>query len=204
MTDNSRFCNMHCHHGFGGGSELVSVVVPGTFPLESLEFHPWDLPEKYTGLPEEFSRKLKQCCALGEIGLDRLRGPELPVQLRYLEELLDLAQREHKPVVFHCVRCFPELIRLAESFSVVKLMHGFRGNCRLLDELRSKNWFVSFRKLENADVIAALKRDGLAKIGFETDADVDLTIEDVVAQAQRVLDMDLGEAAGCRLEEFLQ
>ena len=204
MTDRARFCNMHCHRSSGGGPELVSVVSPGAYPLESLEFHPWYLPNEYNGIPNGFAVKLQQCCALGEVGLDRLRGPGLPVQLRYLEELLDLAQREQKPVVFHCVRCFPELMRLTDSFSVPKLLHGFRGNCRLLEELRSKNWFVSFRRLENPDVIAALKQDGLSKIGFETDAEENLTIEAVVAQAQRVLDMDVCEAACCRLGDFLQ
>ena len=49
MTDRARLCNMHCHRTSGGGPELVSVVSPGAYPLESLEFHPWYLQNEYNG-----------------------------------------------------------------------------------------------------------------------------------------------------------
>ena len=44
-------------------------------------------------IPERYIRDEKsKCVALGEIGLDRLRGPALETQIKFLHALLALAQ----------------------------------------------------------------------------------------------------------------
>jgi len=79
---------------------LPSIRQPGVF--YSLQLHPWDLPDSFTGLPETWIAELPHADAAGEIGLDRLRGPALSVQLAYLDAALALAAELRKPVVFHC------------------------------------------------------------------------------------------------------
>ena len=196
--------NMHTHIRHGEGApELVSVPVLSGVGFESLEFHPWRLPEDPLPLPPDFAAALPRAAALGEVGLDVLRGPDLKRQMRCLEALLSLAEEYRKPVVFHCVRAFPELLRLTSELTVPKLMHNFRGGVRLLESLREKNWLISFRHLDHPEVIASLRRDGLSGIGFETDDDPELDIIEVVRTAERQLDMAAKTAGMNTFRKFL-
>ena len=65
----------------------MSAKSPADNVYTSLEYHPWHLPETASALPEAFD-DLNNFTALGEIGLDRLRGPALDVQKQYLKILL--------------------------------------------------------------------------------------------------------------------
>lgn len=129
------YCDFHTHDASCAADTLKLVSVP-QLPAErppgvfyALELHPWYLPETFGGLPEAFVRAAPDADALGEVGLDRLRGPSLDVQRAYLRAVLELAAELGKPVVFHCVRAFPELLAECRAFpSVPKLLHGFQGN----------------------------------------------------------------------------
>lgn len=145
--------------------------------------------------------------ALGEIGLDRHRGPSLEMQRRYLDRLLELAERYQKPAVFHCVHAVPELLAATRGFRPHKLFHGFRGRPELLTELLRHDFFVSFMPdaLERPDLAAFVKRRGLRRLGFETD-DTAETIECVLARAARQLELEpeqLIRATDDNFREFL-
>ena len=82
--------------------------------------------------------------ALGEAGLDTLKGPSLAVQRQYLHALLALASDCGKPVVFHVVRAFPELLKEVRFFGKIpKLLHGFRGNDARREELQKAGFLLS-------------------------------------------------------------
>ena len=86
------FFNFHTH--ISGEHALVSAVdKPENSVFWSLECHPWNLPEKFVFPEEIFFEKLALASALGEIGLDRLRGPELAVQREYFRTYLSAAQK---------------------------------------------------------------------------------------------------------------
>ena len=129
------FCDFHTHDAEGSADTLKLVSVP-KLPAErppgvffALELHPWHLPETFVGLPPEYLAQAGRADALGEVGLDRLRGPALDVQRQYLRAVLELAADFGKPAVFHCVREFPELLAETKPFAnVPKLLHGFQGN----------------------------------------------------------------------------
>jgi len=186
--------DFHTHRPKPGARALVSCRMEELthYPLASLELHPWNLPAHFEPFPPEFHAALKQAAALGEIGLDRLRGPALPVQQEYLEALLSLAEQEQKPVVLHCVRAVPELLAAIRRHPKVRrLYHGFRGKPEQLEELRRAGFYVSlgFASLENAALFAHLKTAGLAQIGFETDDSPD-PVETLLASAAAKLGME--------------
>lgn len=186
--------DFHTHRPKPGARALVSCRMEEVtnYPLASLELHPWNLPDQFEPLPPAFCAALKQAAALGEIGLDRLRGPELPVQQEYLEALLSLAEQEQKPVVIHCVRAVPELLSAIKCHPQVRrLYHGFRGKPEQLEELRHAGFYVSlgFPALNNAALFAHLKTAGLAQIGFETD-DSPTPVETLLASAANQLGTD--------------
>lgn len=102
--------------------------------------HPWYLPKTI----EEGLHQLErwdssiQTFGFGECGLDRLKGPELNLQMSFLEAQLKWAEEKKKPfVVFHCVRAFPEIIQILKKniFTGKIVFHDFRANPEITHEL---------------------------------------------------------------------
>lgn len=189
--------DFHTHRPKPGARALVSCRMEEVthYPLASLELHPWTLPAHFEPFPPEFHAALKKAAALGEIGLDRLRGPALSVQEEYLGALLFLAEQEKKPVVLHCVRAVPELLAKARRHPQVRcLYHGFRGKPEQLEELRRAGFYISLgpAALENAALFAHLKTAGLAQIGFETDDSPD-PVEPLLTRAAAKLSIDYAQ-----------
>lgn len=149
----------------------------------SLQLHPWHLPDKHEGLTDEFIKAAKsdKIYALGEIGLDRLKGPELEIQQAYFKDLLELANELKKPVLLHVVRCASEALLMLKKYpDLPKIWHGFRGKNELFEELIKADIFVSLHHsmLENQHFINYIKthKEYCSQIGFESD-DREIDIE---------------------------
>ncbi|MBO5762315.1 MAG: TatD family hydrolase [Lentisphaeria bacterium] len=167
------FCDFHTHCSDvpAGQAALISSAVPPGSAAEgayySLELHPWTLPDSFHGLPEVWADQLSRVCAVGEIGLDKCRGPALPVQMAFLRAALHEAQCRDLPVVIHCVRAFPELQMVLREFRISRLLfHGFRGSPEFLQQVRRAGFFTSSAR--------GLPED-LLDCGLETD-DGDTTL----------------------------
>ena len=173
--------NFHTHQNCENA--LVSSAEMPCCTFWSLEKHPWYLPEKFIAPDETFYEKLSAASALGEIGLDRLRGPALNIQRLYLKTYLSAAQRCGKPVVIHAVRCDSELDAELKNFPGRVLIHGFCGGNKRLEEHLQRNRFVSFAPGGWKHCSLFLREHGLRNIGLETD-DSGLCIEDIYQQAE--------------------
>lgn len=185
--------DFHSHRSKSAARTLISCTLEelSHHPLVSLELHPWFLPERFEPLSAAFRTAARRAAAIGEIGLDRLRGPSLEIQTRYLDALLELASSEAKPVVLHCVRAIPELLSAMKRHPGMScLFHGFRGKPELLEKLRNCGFYVSLNPnaIDHSLLFEHLKRTGLERIGFETD-DSPEPIESVLSRAAARLDM---------------
>lgn len=113
----------------------------------SMGIHPWhaadaSLPEALSRLEETFSHP--HCIALGEVGLDRVRGPALAEQERVLRAQLDLAEKWDIPVIFHEVRSTADLLRIRKDYPRQHwILHGFRGSPELARQCLEKGWYLS-------------------------------------------------------------
>ena len=196
-------CDFHTHH-IGKRPAILSTKSAAASEYTSLEYHPWNLPETFAPLsvtPESLSN----FTALGEIGLDRLRGPALDIQQQYLTALLQLASDCRKPVIFHCVRAFPELFALMKNFSLPWAIHGFRGKVELLEEIWKRGGIVSFHP-SIADNLPLLEKlsSPQGKIAFESDDNAELDLETVVDMAMHKSgNTDLAEIADSTFGEFV-
>ena len=189
--------DFHAHRPKSAARTLVSCGAEelSRYPLASLELHPWKLPEQFVPLPRAFRETLNGAAALGEIGLDRLRGPLLPVQAAWLDEVLFLAETLRKPVVIHCVRAVPELLAAFRKHpGVRRLFHGFRGSPELLKELLEHGFTVSLHRsaIDRPGIAPLLLARKLEGIGFETD-DFPGGIVPVLEHAARVLGLRCSE-----------
>lgn len=154
---NGDYIDIHIH----GGKPAA-----GIFLLESLMAHEEKIPEDIPGVAYTFgihpwflnennyiqqlnSVKLKVgnpgIIAIGEAGFDKLKGPSIALQRKVFEEQIALSEDLKKPVVIHCVRAWEELLAVRKQLKpkMPWLVHGFRGNEKLANQLLSKGMFLS-------------------------------------------------------------
>ena len=119
------FYNVHTHNVH---SKEIAIVQSVKYPLErfhSSGIHPWDAD--LTLIPNlEIQLQNPFCKAMGEVGLDRLKGPSIEIQHSVLLEQISLANRFKKPVIFHIVRAWDEFFTLQKSKQETPwILHGF-------------------------------------------------------------------------------
>lgn len=176
------FYNVHTHYAAQAAQERVlrnaymyaQRLRPVTYAL-SAGLHPWFITGNMAGARHNLYAALQnpQVKALGECGLDRLKGPPLPEQVRFLEMQKELAHEAAKPLLIHCVRAYDEVLALLKDCTVPVILHDYRaGEVLSRRFLQYPQFFFSLGKgLLRADpthvkVFAMLPQQ---RILFETD-----------------------------------
>ncbi|TPW18187.1 MAG: TatD DNase family protein [Elusimicrobia bacterium] len=155
------------------------------FVRASLGLHPYYAAEYSDALAESLPRKAKlpEVVAVGEIGLDYVKGKDAPeVQKAALTRMLAAAWAAALPVVLHCRGAYPDLLAILEAAYAGKaragrfhgVVHCFSGETP--EALRSVELGfalgvdgpVTYPK--NEALRAALKAAGLDSLVLETDS----------------------------------
>jgi TatD DNase family protein len=161
--------------------------------------HPWFLNEenhdKYILSVEKIVR-LPIIRAVGEAGFDRLRGPSAELQRRTFEEQVMLSEEIKKPLIIHCVRGWDELLSVQKRFrpKMPWMVHGFRGNAVLANQLLSKGMYLSFwfefvLRSESAELLRVLPAN---RIFLETDG-AEADIRKIYSKVAEDLDINVVE-----------
>lgn len=156
----------------------------------SAGIHPWYINEKNYSAQLDLLRELAgkdQVRLIGECGLDRLRGPNLNLQMLIFTEQINLSEELKKPVLVHCVRCFSELLHLNKISkpTVPLIVHGFNNKMELARQLIDGGFYLSFGAALLNSESNAVKIFGeipAERIFLETD-DKDVAIECVYEKA---------------------
>ena len=114
----------------------------------SVGSHPWFLNEEnfIEGLETVVIASSGQnVVAIGETGLDKVKGPDMALQIKAFEKQVDLANRLYKPVIVHCVKAWDELISVHTNIKPQTpwLIHGFMGSKELAKQLTERGFFIS-------------------------------------------------------------
>ena len=175
----------HAHGTPAPGDEIFrlwNVREPDAAVPENVFFsagiHPWDAG-KYELAAFERLFDSPRCLAVGECGLDRTSDASLPLQMKVFEAQIAESVRRGKPLMIHCVRCFPELLRLKSGLPMDApdwVVHGFRGTKRKAFDLLDAGCVLSFgagllRDAGNMEYFAEIPLD---RILLETDESPDL------------------------------
>ncbi len=164
----------------------------------SIGIHPWDTDLECSKIEFEHFISHKNCIAIGECGLDKLKGVDLEIQKRVLKFQLDLALKYQKPVIIHCVKAFDEIIEICEPFQnkIPLIIHGFNKSQQLAMHLIENGFYLSFgssiSKKSEFDFNSIL----LNKLFLETDSNDNLSIKDIyeiAAQQFKISENDLKE-----------
>lgn len=176
------YVNIHTHRPTGSGIELRTEGV-----------HPWDADMQDVATLGE---RLGNAQAVGETGLDFVRGPARETQFEALRTQLRLARERGLPVVLHCVKAFEPLMReLAECEPRAVIFHGFIGSPEQARQALDRGYCLSFgeRTFASPKTLAALRETPLPQLFLETD-DSPVPIAEIYARA--------AEAKGVPVEEL--
>ena len=154
---------------FATASQLESRLIPDIDVLRDMARHP-------------------KVVAIGETGLDSLRGAPLSVQTELFEQHLLVAQQLGKPIIIHCVRTSGLVLQVYRRLGITMpcAIHGMRSNERVARPLIDAGFYLSFGPRFNPNTVIATPIDRLL---LETD-DSDQPIDSVASAIATVLGID--------------
>lgn len=155
--------------------------------LCAVGIHPWDVDASWPERLQALALRLQEgrATAVGECGLDRLRGGTAAEQEACFRAQVELAERLRLPLVVHCVRAVDDVLRLTRGVER-KMLHGFRGGPQQAEQLLRAGFWLSFGPLHQAESLRRAYDAG--RMLLETD-DSGLTIEAVYERAASVLNI---------------
>lgn len=193
-----RFINLHTHrkpqiegewcirNGYTGSKYQLNAL---NYAL-SLGIHPWLIEGDGSAQMEILKRNFNnnRVVALGECGLDRVKGPDLELQKHLFQQQIDLANAAGKPLILHMVRTYSDLLEFSASIQVPFIVHGFKGNITEAWSLLKKGACLSFgyRLFDNPGLQEVFQLIPLERIYLETDVKP-LRIDWMYAKAAQVL-----------------
>ncbi|MDE6587336.1 MAG: TatD family hydrolase [Paramuribaculum sp.] len=141
--------------------------------LWSAGIHPWEADKATPEMLDLLRRRVAepQVVAVGEAGLDRVKGPSLVVQEEVFRAQARIADEAGKPLIIHAVRTIPEIIRLHKEMKprVAWIIHGFRGGKEAARQLLARpGIYISLGSRYRADAEAVIPPDRLLR---ESDTD---------------------------------
>ncbi|HPF94489.1 MAG TPA: TatD family hydrolase, partial [Tenuifilaceae bacterium] len=92
------------------------AITQSSNQFATVGFHPWSIAD---GSPnyDELSKMLMSCktIGLGEVGLDKLKGPKLKFQFKLFKKQLKIAEKLSKPVIVHWFKAWNEIIPIKKK-----------------------------------------------------------------------------------------
>ncbi|MDL2322484.1 TatD family hydrolase [Bacteroidales bacterium OttesenSCG-928-A17] len=151
----------------------------------SLGIHPWKiypelLPEHLRFIEENI--QFDAVRAVGECGLDKLCNTPWELQLKAFEGQIFISEKWGKPLIFHCVKAFDELLEIKKEMKPKQawIIHGFRGKPEQMKQLTGHGIFLSFGVRFNEDTIREMPLDRLFLETDEAEVPIRAVYEDVV------------------------
>ncbi len=183
MTDN--IVDIHTHNLRALPPAVISVEPDFDLDpshLYSVGIHPWhsDLADALTLRLLDLKAQAPNVVAIGETGLDTLRGAPLDRQAQLLQHHIELSEQLGKPLVLHIVRAFNQIMALRRSISPSQpwIIHGFRGKPQLATQLLGSGFHISLGERFNPATAAIIPDD---RLHFETD-ESQLPIDTIASQ----------------------
>lgn len=196
------YYNIHTHQPSAHPEDIaiVNTVVKAECDLSlsarwcSVGIHPWyiyNVREQLSCLETILSSP--SVVAVGEAGLDKLAETSPDIQLDTFLQQASLAEKTNKPLIIHCVKAWAELIVARKTIKphTPWIIHGFRGNGQLAQQLIAQGFHLSFGEYFNP---AALSAAWPNRLFAETD-DKEIDIRTVYRQLASSLQIPLEEFA---------
>jgi TatD DNase family protein len=146
------------------------------YVFPALGYHPWEIEKKRVGENLSFVQNhIRECVALGEIGLDYKVKVKKELQYEVFEALLGIALEYEKPIILHCRYSHRHAFKMVkERRNKQAVFHWYSGPLDLLDEILAMGYLISATPAlkYSPPHQEAIKRTPLEKILLETDTPV--------------------------------
>ncbi|MCL7754479.1 TatD family hydrolase [Polaribacter sp. Z022] len=183
------FYDVHTHKSL---SDEKVLQIENKFPNSvnfsspfSIGIHPWFINKNTYNkelLIVEDKLQHANCYAIGECGLDKLKGVALELQKEVFLKQVELSEKYKKPLIIHCVKAFQEIIAIKKELQPKQfwMLHGFNKNIHLAKSLIDHNFMLSFGELvlKNKKIEETLRQINLSSFLIETD-DSDVNVKDI-------------------------
>ena len=204
-----RCLDIHTHHAPPQPLGIVSASPQEFRPLEgqmySIGLHPWDVWDEPT--PEQWSRleklaELPQVVAIGECGIDKLRGAPLFLQMIVFHRHILISEKVGKPLIIHNVKAHDQIVGLRKQLHPKQcwVVHGFRGKPTVAKMLTDAGIYLSFGEYFNADTLVEMPTE---MILAETD-ESPRTIQQIIASLSASIGYDITERIAMNTSNFLR
>ena len=174
--------------------------------LYSVGLHPWDTADG--DVPEEVFEGLErlvdlpEVVAIGECGVDTLKGGPMFRQLLVFKRQVELSERVGKPLIVHAVKAMDMILGLKRDLNPAQpwIIHGFRGKPALATQLLEKGLYLSFGEHFNPETVRMVPED---RIFAETD-ESPLPIAEIIASLSEARGADLTPVIAANLQRLIQ
>lgn len=157
MNRSPHFFNSHTHFRDNNEIAIVNINIADIddsfiFPdyrYYSIGLHPWNATIELWKTKQTLLGNIlhnKYIKAIGETGIDKLRGSSVEEQQEVFVKHAQLAEFFKKPLIIHCVRAFNEIIELKKKLNpqMPWIIHGFNTKSTIADELWQHGFILSF------------------------------------------------------------
>lgn len=197
-----KYINFHTHcepEESGKTLAIISCVAPE--PLQecnenmwlSYGIHPWyihgnDIDHLVYAVND--AARDDRVLAIGEAGLDKVRGPALGLQKKLFCKQIDISEKLEKPLIIHSVKANNEILELRKKLTPLQpwILHGFGGHIQEMEQFTAAGIYLSFGPKilypqgKGADSLRAVPED---KFFLETDH----TNKSIIALYQRATEI---------------
>ncbi len=154
------------------GFNVINIIntTPATYSAGATDtfcscgIHPWDtaVSEKNFTILEKIISDAN-VVAIGEAGLDNLRGGNIASQENIFRRQIELAEKYEKPLIIHCVKAWDRLLSLHKEYSPVVpwIVHGFRGKPQQAEQMIHSGMKLSFGEYYNLQTVSIIPSDSL-------------------------------------------
>ena len=171
----------------------------------SFGIHPWNaslIEDNFLRFEQEVVNK--NCLAIGEIGLDKIKGPKIEIQIDVFTKQIEISEKHELPVIIHCVKAWNELFFIYKKIQPKQtwIFHGF-NKVGILDEVLKTKLMISIGTsiFTNKQLQESIKLIPNNRILLETD-DVDIHILEVYQKVSEIKKISLQELEQIIEENF--
>ena len=196
--------NIHSHFPSKNTNVIFNKSEDNTndYNYFSTGIHPWNASENEKIISTILIDAVdKKCLAIGEIGLDKLKGPELAIQKKTLIDQIKISEEMELPIILHCVKAWNELEIIKKEIQPKQkwIYHGFNKS-NLLKSIIENDIMISIGSsiLTNKTLQEIITEIPNSSLFLETD-DSKIDIFDIYKKVSEIKKISLQE-----LEEIIE
>lgn len=174
--------------------DVYNDAIPNS--LFSIGLHPWNTKDVDKFYINEDVLNNPNCLAIGECGLDKLKGADLNKQINIFEQHIAISEKYKKPMILHCVKSFNEIIELHKKWVPKQtwIIHGFNGTSELTKSLLNQGFMLSIGRSilnSNTKIHKNINHISLNNMFLETDIKTNNLIDDIYLSVSKELNIDV-------------